>query len=83
MALLSVQQPLASFFYGIMVVFLNLDNDDAFDQFARPKGLHGPLQPALGLIAAAASAEEAGRQHERERANPNINIFSAALACYP
>lgn len=72
------------FFYGIMVVFVNLDKDDAFDPFARPKGLHGPLQPALGLIpAGAASAEGAGREHEKERANPNINIFSAALACYP
>ncbi|KAL8870553.1 MAG: hypothetical protein Q9174_003433 [Haloplaca sp. 1 TL-2023] len=68
-----------------MVVLLDLDDasdDDAFDPYARPKGLFGVQQKSVIIV-----EEDDGDAKERatglERPNPNINGFSAALGCYP
>ena len=69
---------------GTMVVLLDLDDasdDDAFDPYARPKGLFGVQQKSVTIVEEDGDAKERGK--ELERPNPNINGFSAALGCYP
>ncbi|KAL8804424.1 MAG: hypothetical protein Q9223_005810 [Gallowayella weberi] len=57
-----------------MVVVLELDGDDAFDPYARPKGLdHSSVT---------IRPKEAQTQPS-QRPNPNINNFSKSLGCYP
>lgn len=71
-----------------MVVLLDLDDDDAFDPFARPKGRQG-LQTPFRLEHDSVTREtedvEPGKEntYQEDRPNPNINGFSAALGCYP
>lgn len=69
-----------------MVVVLELDDDEAFDPYARPKGLLGLQQP-LQLQQKSVIIRDDGDRKEwtddTGRLNPNINGFSAALGCYP
>lgn len=59
-----------------MVVVLELDGDDAFDPYVRPKGLeHGSVTTR--------PLPDEERTEGEKRPNPNINDFSKALGCYP
>ncbi|KAL8918275.1 MAG: hypothetical protein Q9208_007443 [Pyrenodesmia sp. 3 TL-2023] len=76
-----------------MVVLLDLDDDDAFDPFARPKrlsGLHTPYEHASATTNVKKDEElsdkataTATASTDTERLNPNLNAFSTALGCYP
>ncbi|KAI4171897.1 MAG: hypothetical protein LQ343_003974 [Gyalolechia ehrenbergii] len=74
-----------------MVVLLDLDDDDAFDPFARPAGRSGlqtPFQinqdPVTNDPEDVDCCNDNGMgKREKDRPNPNINGFSAALGCYP
>ncbi|KAL8946815.1 MAG: hypothetical protein Q9222_006840 [Ikaeria aurantiellina] len=64
-----------------MVVVFELDEDDVFDPFARPKGLPGVQKSAAIVHKSAIGNGELGG--EVPRPNPNLNNFSVALGCYP
>lgn len=80
-----------SLLHGTMVVLLDLDDDDAFDPFARPAGRSGlqtPFQinqdPVTNDPEDVDCCNDNGMgKREKDRPNPNINGFSAALGCYP
>ena len=69
--------------YGIMVVFLDLD-EDAPDLSSDPRDEAGYTRYRFELHGGM-KTKELGRpvSHGDERPNPNINGFSAALGCYP
>lgn len=71
-----------------MVVILQLDDDDAFDPYGRPKALAGLQKPYPQEHISYLSSSDVDDGNpitieEPERPNPNINGFSAALGCYP
>ncbi|KAL8763072.1 MAG: hypothetical protein Q9184_001032 [Pyrenodesmia sp. 2 TL-2023] len=72
-----------------MVVLLDLDDDDAFDPFARPRRLSGLHTPYEHASATTNVKDEEELKEKRtaatntERPNPNLNAFSTALGCYP
>lgn len=71
-----------------MVVILQLDDDDAFDPYGRPKALAllqkpYPQEHISYLSSSDADDGNSIAHQEAERPNPNINGFSAALGCYP
>ena len=75
-----------------MVLFLDLDeDDDSFVHHARPRGLSGLLSQSLAMTATVSEGEtrqqyeqqQQQQQLQRDRPNPNLNVFSAALGCYP
>ncbi len=67
-----------------MVVLLDLEDDDAFDPFARPRRLSGPYTPDKDTPVTTGSKEDEEKTTvETERPNPNFNAFSIALGCYP
>ncbi|KAL8832870.1 MAG: hypothetical protein Q9170_004712 [Blastenia crenularia] len=71
-----------------MVVLLDLDDDDALDPFARPKGRSGlqtPFESDQNPVTSDPEGIDNVESHavQTERSNPNLNNFSAALGCYP
>lgn len=65
-----------------MVVVLELDGDDAFDPYSRPKGLEHSavtIRPTTGPHRSEGERVDA----EAQRPNPNVNNVSQALGCYP
>lgn len=76
------------FVHGTMVVILQLDDDDTFDPYGRPKALAllqkpYPQENISYLSSSDSSDGNSIVNQEAERPNPNINGFSAALGCYP
>ena len=74
--------------HGTMVVLLDLDDDDALDPFARPKGRPGLQTPPQSSHESMRTSlkdvsQECANTERAVRPNPNINGFSAALGCYP
>lgn len=66
-----------------MVVLLDLDQD-AFEPHADPLRLPGHYPPSIKNLVTKAIVEEQQLQVvDQCRPEPNINGFSAALACYP
>ncbi len=67
-----------------MVVLLNLDDEHAFEPHADPLRLAGRYPPAVkNLVTKAVVEEQLLQVVDQRRPEPNINGFSAALACYP
>jgi hypothetical protein len=66
-----------------MVVLFDLDDEEA----PSPHVSHAPGlvdgKPLHHSLAATAAENGQSVQTREERANPNINGFSAALSCYP
>ena len=70
-----------------MVVFLDLDEDDVADDPhanpGEPAGLAVPRR--LPKPIASTAADRIGKESsiDSERPNPNLNVISEALGCYP
>lgn len=64
-----------------MVVVLELDGDDAFDPYSRPKGLE---HHSVTFHSTDPNHSKGANIHaEAQRPNPNFNNVSKALGCYP
>lgn len=71
-----------------MVVLVDLDDDDAPSLHApRVPGFIRDVKPVHHAFAPRVATDRNGHHtmvaDERDRPNPNVNGFSAALSCYP
>lgn len=65
-----------------MVVLLDLDDQDPSDPHPDPLRLMGYKSPIRDQVTKS-SADAKPAVSVAQRANPNVNGFSAALSCYP